>query len=136
MYAPEAVIAEKLHAMVLLDIRNSRMKDFYDIWHLTRTQHFNSPAGAHCHRRPPPHANSEEMPFALTHGFLRNEAKEQQWRGFLRRLRLEQSTPDLAHVGGVIAGFAEPLFAFEAGTSSWDAGGPWRADPPLARCRG
>lgn len=31
-YPREASIAEKLHAMVQLDIRNSRMKDFYDIW--------------------------------------------------------------------------------------------------------
>ncbi len=28
IYPPEVVIAEKLHAMVVLDIRNSRMKDF------------------------------------------------------------------------------------------------------------
>ena len=30
-YSPEAVVAEKLHAMVLLGIANSRMKDFYDL---------------------------------------------------------------------------------------------------------
>jgi hypothetical protein len=35
------VIAEKLHAMVVLDIRNSRMKDFYDIWFLARTKGFD-----------------------------------------------------------------------------------------------
>jgi predicted nucleotidyltransferase component of viral defense system len=40
MYPPEVVIAEKLHAMVVLDIRNSRMKDFYDLWHLARTGSF------------------------------------------------------------------------------------------------
>jgi hypothetical protein len=37
MYPPEVVIAEKLHAMVVLDIGNSRMKDFYDLWYLART---------------------------------------------------------------------------------------------------
>lgn len=31
-YPRESVIAEEFHAMVVLDIRNSRMKDFYDIW--------------------------------------------------------------------------------------------------------
>ncbi len=31
-YTPETVIAEKLDAMVQLDLANSRMKDFYDIW--------------------------------------------------------------------------------------------------------
>jgi predicted nucleotidyltransferase component of viral defense system len=33
-YARETVIAEKFQAMVRLGLDNSRMKDFYDIWHL------------------------------------------------------------------------------------------------------
>ncbi|MGH9753997.1 MAG: nucleotidyl transferase AbiEii/AbiGii toxin family protein, partial [Blastocatellia bacterium] len=33
-YRPETVIAEKFHAMVDLGLRNTRMKDFYDIWKL------------------------------------------------------------------------------------------------------
>ena len=32
-YPPEPVVAEKLHAMVLLGEQNSRYKDFYDISH-------------------------------------------------------------------------------------------------------
>ena len=36
-YPPETVIAEKLHAMVALGMANSRMKDYYDVWMLTRT---------------------------------------------------------------------------------------------------
>jgi len=39
-YPREASIAEKLHAMVDLDIRNSRMKDFYDIWFMATTWDF------------------------------------------------------------------------------------------------
>jgi predicted nucleotidyltransferase component of viral defense system len=35
-YPPEAVVAEKLHAMVNLGMTNSRMKDFFDIWFLSR----------------------------------------------------------------------------------------------------
>jgi hypothetical protein len=31
-YPREASIAEKFHAIVLLDVQNSRMKDFHDIW--------------------------------------------------------------------------------------------------------
>lgn len=34
-YPPETVIAEKFQAMVALDMLNSRMKDFYDIWAIT-----------------------------------------------------------------------------------------------------
>ncbi len=36
-YPLVSVIAEKFEAMVQLGIRNSRMKDFYDIWALTET---------------------------------------------------------------------------------------------------
>jgi nucleotidyltransferase AbiEii toxin of type IV toxin-antitoxin system len=39
----EAAIAEKLEAMVHLDMQNSRMKDFYDIWILSRTLAFSGP---------------------------------------------------------------------------------------------
>ena len=36
-YARETVIAEKFQAMVALGRANSRMKDFYDIWILSRS---------------------------------------------------------------------------------------------------
>jgi hypothetical protein len=39
-YPPEAVVAEKFHAMVLLGIANSRMKDFYDVWMLASSYTF------------------------------------------------------------------------------------------------
>ena len=40
-FARETVIAEKFQATVLLGRANSRMKDFYDIWVLSRTSEFN-----------------------------------------------------------------------------------------------
>jgi predicted nucleotidyltransferase component of viral defense system len=39
-YARETVIAEKFQAMVMLGRANSRMKDIYDIWVLSRTHEF------------------------------------------------------------------------------------------------
>ncbi len=35
-YTPESAIAEKLQAMVVLDMANTRMKDFLDIWILAQ----------------------------------------------------------------------------------------------------
>jgi predicted nucleotidyltransferase component of viral defense system len=40
VYPRESAVAEKFHAMVVLDIRNSRMKDFYDVWLMARTWTF------------------------------------------------------------------------------------------------
>jgi len=45
-YPPEAVIAEKFHAMVVLGIANSRMKDFFDVWALAQRTETHSPSGS------------------------------------------------------------------------------------------
>ena len=39
-YTPESAIAEKFQALVALDILNTRIKDFYDIWSLSRGMEF------------------------------------------------------------------------------------------------
>ena len=41
VYSPETVIAEKLEAIVSLGICNSRIKDFFDIDYLARSQRFD-----------------------------------------------------------------------------------------------
>ncbi len=41
-YSLESAIAEKFEAMIKLDALNSRMKDFYDIWLLSRQFNFSS----------------------------------------------------------------------------------------------
>lgn len=128
MYPPEVVIAEKLHAMVVLDIRNSRMKDFYDLWYLARTRSFDLATlrraiDATFDRRRSPVPT--EMPFALTDRFLADDAKTQQWRGFLRRLGLQSGAPALPEVGESIAEFLKPLFTQSRGNRTWHAGGPW-----------
>ena len=40
-YPRYTVVSEKFHAMVMLGIANSRMKDFYDIWILARQFEFD-----------------------------------------------------------------------------------------------
>jgi hypothetical protein len=42
-YTRETVVAEKFEAMVKLGTLNSRMKDFYDIWLLSRRFSFDGP---------------------------------------------------------------------------------------------
>ena len=43
-YRHETVVAEKFEAIVKLGRANSRMKDFYDIWMLSRTHEFKGDA--------------------------------------------------------------------------------------------
>lgn len=129
IYPPETVIAEKLQAMVVLDIRNSRMKDFYDLWYLSRNWPFQltvlrRAVFATFERRRTEIPTG--LPFALTEEFLRDEGKRQQWVAFVRRLNLAADTPDLRALGQEIARFVQPVFAAGEQDATWQPGGSWR----------
>lgn len=131
-YPPETVVAEKLQAMVALGMVNTRMKDFYDVWMISRRFAFQGPQLAAAieatfrrRRTPLP----EGTPIALTGEFAGQKERGQQWRAFLGRIGQEDGTPALAEVGDAIARFLLPpldaLRSDTAFTGRWPAGGPW-----------
>jgi hypothetical protein len=65
-YARETVIAEKFQALVMLGRANSRMKDLYDIWVLSRTYEFKGDALRERLQRPLPGARRTFPPSLLT----------------------------------------------------------------------
>lgn len=103
VYARETVVAEKFQAMVMLGLANTRMKDFYDVWLLSRSYVFDahrlSTAIAATFRRRGT-AIPAEPPEALTEAFASDTAKQRQWAAFVRDLgampALEQVVADLA----------------------------------------
>jgi predicted nucleotidyltransferase component of viral defense system len=129
IYPPETVIAEKLQSMVVLDIRNSRMKDFYDLWYLSRHWPFQlavlrrAVASTFERRRTEVPVG---IPFALTEEFLTDEGKRQQWVAFVRRLNLPADTPDLHALGQELALFVHPIFAAGKEEATWQPGGSWQ----------
>ena len=91
-YRPETVIAEKFQAMVMLGRANSRMKDFYDIWVLSRSTVFAGDAlpraiRATFNRRGT--ALPAEVPDALTRGFADDAAKQAQWVSFVANVAVK-----------------------------------------------
>lgn len=98
-YALETVIAEKFQAMVMLGRANTRMKDFYDVWLLSRTYDFaddrlaRAVAATFARRGTPIPA---DLPDALTPAFVDDPAKQQQWAAFVRGIGVE--APTLADV--------------------------------------
>jgi hypothetical protein len=77
-YPKETVVAEKLHAMVLLGIANSRMKDFFDVWFLAMNFEFDGPGLARAIRSTFDRRNTElpkTAPLALTKGFSEDDAR-------------------------------------------------------------
>jgi predicted nucleotidyltransferase component of viral defense system len=108
-YARETVIAEKFQAMVALGRANSRMKDFYDIWILSRSFSFDDnrlarAIAATFARRGT--AIPIDRPDALSPAFAADELKQQQWRAFLEDAALNPGT--LAEVTDDLAAFLMP----------------------------
>ncbi len=103
-YARETVIAEKFQAMVMLGRVNSRLKDFYDIWVLSRSYDFEGDRLARAiaatfERRKT--SLPTELPDALTSTFAQDPMKRQQWEALLRDVSgqapsLEEVVRDLA----------------------------------------
>jgi len=132
-YPRQAVVAEKLEAVVSLGVTNSRMKDFFDLHTLAAYQTFDleslvSAVRATFERRGTP--LTQDDPLVLTTGFLSEPDREVQWRAFLRRSRLEAPV-DAATVTTDLRRFLLPVLRGAASGSftqmRWEAGGPWRA---------
>jgi predicted nucleotidyltransferase component of viral defense system len=88
-YPPETVIAEKLHAMVVLGRANSRMKDYYDVWMLTSAfdiehERLSRAIVATFARRST--VIPAEVPDGLSDAFAADSAKQRQWDAFARNL--------------------------------------------------
>jgi hypothetical protein len=134
-YPREAAVAEKFEAMVKLDQRNSRMKDFHDLWALATSFHFEGPvlqaAVAACfQRRGTPWG--QEIPTPLTPGFYRRPELAARWAGYLAREAVLVPPPNrFEEIGEVIQAFLGPLRDSVVEGSPferlWQPGGPWVA---------
>jgi predicted nucleotidyltransferase component of viral defense system len=114
-YPREAAIAEKLIAMVVLDIRNSRMKDFYDIWFMANTWTFEVATLRDAIRASFGRRGVEMpqgVPFALTDEFLGDLQKTQQWNAFVSRLYPGSDTPSFEQIGVLLRAFLLPCILF------------------------
>lgn len=88
-YPLETVIAEKLHAMVVLGMANSRMKDYYDVWMLTGAfeidpERLRRAVAATFARRTT--VIPAEVPDGLSEAFATDPGKQRQWDAFARNL--------------------------------------------------
>ena len=131
-YARPTVVAEKLHGLVTLGITNTRMKDFYDLWYLSRTFGFEGSVLVDAIRSTFERRETEppaSRPQALSETFAEDEEKQRQWGGFLDRTRLESTDPDLTAVIDQLGLFLWPPLQASGEEATyrkhWPPGGPW-----------
>ena len=91
-YPKATVVAEKAHAISVLGMTNSRMKDFFDLWVLLHDESLVSGElqlaieAPFARRRT---ALPATIPIGFSDAFASDATKQLQWRGFLKRNRLD-----------------------------------------------
>jgi predicted nucleotidyltransferase component of viral defense system len=131
IYPPESVVAEKFHVAVLFGDANTRLKDFYDLFVLSRVFSFKgvtltrSIAATFARRR------TALVPgFPLRNAFFVDGERAKRWRSYLTRNELSGAPSDFGTVGEELFRFLGPPYeAMVAGVElrlSWRPGGPWQ----------
>ena len=131
-YSRESTIAEKFEAMVKLRELNSRMKDFYDIWLLSRQFDFEGDKLAEAIRLTFDHRGTT-LPgeiVAFTKEFI--DLKQPQWKAFIKKLNQDYLPASFAEVVAAVNAFIGPIVAaLSYGTTvpaMWTAPGPWSTE--------
>jgi len=129
-YPKETVVAEKLEALSVLGLLNSRMKDYYDLALLARLYPFDGDLLAEAIRSIFRHRGTtvEANPAGLTEAFSSYPARAVQWRAFVRRSRLDSGCELHKIVEQVRLFASEPLAAIAEERPfdlKWRPGGPW-----------
>jgi predicted nucleotidyltransferase component of viral defense system len=104
-YPKATVIAEKLHAICLLGMLNTRLKDYYDLWVL-----FSEEDRAPAQLRAAVEATflrrkldvPTDLPVGLSETFAQDSAKQKQWAAFIKKNQL--ASIDLADVVTTLRG--------------------------------
>ena len=131
-YSRYTMVAEKFEAMVRLGMANSRMKDFYDVWLLSKLFEFDGRTLCEAvrntfSRRATP--LPAERPTAFIEEFRQDPQKQTQWHAFVRKARPESVGDSFDAVVDDVVAFLMPVV--EAISSHrlfdkvWMPGGLW-----------
>lgn len=129
-YSRESSIAEKFDAMVSLGSLNSRMKDFYDIWLLSRQFDFNGKELLEAITKTLTQRQTElEVDIeAFTAEFV--ELKQVQWKAFRKRMKMVSMPDDFTEIVSGVREFLNPVAnAIKAGeefSKNWSVANHWK----------
>lgn len=128
-YTRESMIAEKFEAMVRFGHINSRMKDFYDVWLLSRCFDFEGVKLSEAVRKTFEQRKTVLPAKIVAFSPSFAAEKQSQWQAFRKRIRQESTPAHLREIVSDLEGFLLPV-ATSIGLGSylvarWPAPGPW-----------
>ena len=124
-------MAEKYEAAVRHGHLNTRMKDFYDIWFLSRYFEFDGATLARAIQEVFSRRGTDLSPVIapLSPTFAQEPIRAAQWRAFRNRNRLDSSPETFAELMTAAAAFLRPVVvSIHVGTplrARWDTSGRW-----------
>lgn len=112
-YRPVTSIAEKCQFMVEAGIFNSRMKDYYDVWYLSKKSEIEGPLLRRAVENTFQQRKTnipKTRPSSLGNEFVENSLKQEQWDGFIKRNDLSNEDLSLEKVIEDLQEFILPVF--------------------------
>lgn len=131
-YSLESIIAEKFESMVKLGAINSRMKDFYDIWMLSRQFDFKGEKLTRALKRTFTHRGTKfpKTQKLFTEEFYNDTSDRQiMWKSFLSKNNIDSAPEKLSIiVNGIEKFLTKPVKAILSDKKLsyfWSASGTW-----------
>lgn len=124
-YSRESAIAEKFEAMIKLGQLNSRMKDFYDIWLLSRQFEFELSSLAEAVRLTFKQRGTElnEPIDAFSADFI--SSRQPMWAAFRKRLKQDHVPESFQEMATEVELFLEPVIKGVSDHVTWKPAGSW-----------
>lgn len=109
-YSFESVIAEKFEAIMKLGIVNTRMKDFFDIWNLSKQFEFDGEKLVRAleitfNKRKTP---IKKQPESFSEVYYMDPVQQKRWKEFLKKIHFENEI-DFSFVIENLVAFLNPL---------------------------
>jgi hypothetical protein len=124
-YSRESVIAEKFEAMIKLGHLNSRMKDFYDIWLLSRQFRFELSNLAEAVKLTFKQRGTElSQPIeAFSADFISSHLS--MWAVFRKRLKQDHVPASFQDIATEVESFLAPVIKGDSEEKEWQPAGSW-----------
>lgn len=124
-YSRQSVIAEKYEIMVKRGLLNSRMKDFYDIWLLSRQFSYDRAQLTEAISLTFQNRGTTLISAFDLFDEVFIDSKQIQWAAFCNRLKQEHVPVSFQSVVRSIQLFLTPVSSADSGLTTWPPAGPW-----------
>jgi len=130
-YSRESAVAEKFEAIAKRGLLNSRVKDIYDIWLLSRLFEFDGQVLAKAIQETFKSRGKEihARPVGFTKLFYDDAAHQNQWKAFISRNRIKDAPGSLGLAVKAVSEFLSPILDCLASKTTapikWTPPGPW-----------